>query len=232
MVDQFGVARDLGADHAGGVTVRRRAAHRADALAVDTPGQRRGWRGNHGGRPMRMSRRMARSLASGPRPWQSGRGPGLGDTNMLTRRRLLAGSTATLAAPYVANHTVRRAEERRGDGAADRRHRLLRPAVAGLHDNEVDGNCYRRSYHPDPATSTKVAGDVARRADVSADGLTFTYGWSRSRSSIPATRSPRVTAAFSLRRRASNTTHHRHPVRLNADNIGSSSARWTITRSK
>ena len=34
VVDALGVARDLGADHAGGVAVRRRAAHRADARAV------------------------------------------------------------------------------------------------------------------------------------------------------------------------------------------------------
>ena len=42
-------------------------------------------------------------------------------------------------------------------------------------NNEVDGNCYRRLVRPDPADSTKVAGDLAETYDVSADGLTFTF---------------------------------------------------------
>ena len=51
MVDAFGVARDLGADHAGGVAVGLRAAHRADARcrpALRSQGRR--WKGSHAGR--------------------------------------------------------------------------------------------------------------------------------------------------------------------------------------
>ena len=35
MVDAFGVARDLAADHAGGIGVSARAAHTADGVGVD-----------------------------------------------------------------------------------------------------------------------------------------------------------------------------------------------------
>jgi peptide/nickel transport system substrate-binding protein len=42
-------------------------------------------------------------------------------------------------------------------------------------DNEVDANCYRKLVTPDPTDGTKIAGDLAEKYEVSADGLTFTF---------------------------------------------------------
>ena len=71
---------------------------------------------------------------------------------MLTRRTLLAASAATVAAPAVLHRRARRhAEGRRGDGQADRRHRVsFDPAESyEFTNNEVDANCYRRLIRPD-----------------------------------------------------------------------------------
>jgi len=96
---------------------------------------------------------------------------------MLTRRLLLAGSTATLAAPAVLRHA----------GAATPKNAVVMvrqiddivsfdPAESyEFTNNEVDGNCYRRLVRPDPTDSSKVAGDLAEGYDISADGLTFTF---------------------------------------------------------
>ena len=95
---------------------------------------------------------------------------------MLTRR-LLAGSTATLAAPYVASH-ARAATPKNAVVMVRQIDDIVSFDPAESYEftnNEVDGNCYRRLVRPDPADSTKVAGDLAESYDVSADGLTFTF---------------------------------------------------------
>ena len=96
---------------------------------------------------------------------------------MLTRRLLLAGSTATLAAPYVARPAMAATPKnavvmvRQIDDIVS-----FDPAESyEFSNNEVDGNCYRRLVRPDPNDSTKVAGDLAENYGVSMDGLTFTF---------------------------------------------------------
>jgi len=42
-------------------------------------------------------------------------------------------------------------------------------------NNEVDANCYRRLVRPDLADTTKIAGDLAEKYEISPDGLTFTF---------------------------------------------------------
>ena len=96
---------------------------------------------------------------------------------MLTRRLLLAGSTATLAAPYVASH-ARAATPKNAVVMVRQIDDIVSFDPAESYEftnNEVDGNCYRRLVRPDPANSTKVAGDLAESYNVSADGLTFTF---------------------------------------------------------
>ena len=129
MVDAFGIARDLGADHAGRVAVGLRPTHRADALAV----QHLDLQGAGGGAVVRaggvtnLALHGAEPSACARRPWQSGDNQAPGRHHMLTRRTLLASSAATVAAPAVLTERARRhAEGCRGDGQADRRHRQLR----------------------------------------------------------------------------------------------------------
>jgi peptide/nickel transport system substrate-binding protein len=96
---------------------------------------------------------------------------------MLTRRLLLAGSTATLAAPYVADR-ARAATPKNAVVMVRQIDDIVSFDPAESYEftnNEVDGNCYRRLVRPDPADSTKVAGDLAESYSVSADGLTFTF---------------------------------------------------------
>src|SRR5215469_16278917 len=93
---------------------------------------------------------------------------------MLTRRLLLAGSTAALAAPHVGRAATPKnavVMVRQIDDIVS-----FDPAESyEFTNNEVDGNCYRRLVRPDPADSTKVAGDLAEKYEVSPDGLTFTF---------------------------------------------------------
>jgi peptide/nickel transport system substrate-binding protein len=42
-------------------------------------------------------------------------------------------------------------------------------------NNEIDANCYRRLVTPDANDATKIAGDLAEKWDVSADGKTLTF---------------------------------------------------------
>ena len=121
---------------------------------------------------------------------------------MLTRRLLLAGSTATVAAPYVA----------RPANAATPKNAVVMvrqiddivsfdPAESYEFTNgEVDANCYRRLVRPDPADSTKVAGDLAESFVVSPDGLTFTFKLKRGAKFDSGNPVTAHDAAFSLQR--------------------------------
>lgn len=96
---------------------------------------------------------------------------------MLTRRLLLAGSTAAVAAPAVLRHA---------DAATPKNAVVMVRQIDDIvsfdpaesyefTNNEIDGNCYRRLVRPEPTDSTKVAGDLAESYNVSPDGLTFTF---------------------------------------------------------
>ncbi len=121
---------------------------------------------------------------------------------MLTRRLLLAGSTAAVAAPYVA----------RPANAATPKNAVVMvrqiddivsfdPAESYEFTNgEVDANCYRRLVRPDPADSTKVAGDLAESHAISPDGLTFTFKLKRDAKFDSGNPVTAHDAAFSLQR--------------------------------
>jgi peptide/nickel transport system substrate-binding protein len=121
---------------------------------------------------------------------------------MLTRRTLLAGSTAVLAAPAVIFEA--RAATPKGIAVMARAIDDIvsfDPAESyEFTNNEVDGNCYRRLVRPDANDATKVEGDLAQSWDVSKDGLTFTFKLKRDakfNSGNPVTAHD---AAFSLQR--------------------------------
>jgi peptide/nickel transport system substrate-binding protein len=119
---------------------------------------------------------------------------------MLTRRLLLAGSTAALASPYVAR-AARAATPRNAVVMVRQIDDIISFDPAESYEftnNEVDGNCYRRLVRP--ADSTQVSGDLAESYDVSPDGLTFTFRLKRDvkfDSGNPVTAQD---AAFSLHR--------------------------------
>ena len=96
---------------------------------------------------------------------------------MLTRRTLLAASTATLAAPALS--TRGQAATPKGVGVMAKQIDDIvsfDPAESYEFTNgEVDANCYRRLIRPDLADATKIEGDLAERWTVSPDGLTFTF---------------------------------------------------------
>jgi peptide/nickel transport system substrate-binding protein len=118
---------------------------------------------------------------------------------MLTRRLLLAGSTAALGAPYVA----RAATPKNAVVMAKQIDDIVSFDPAESYEftnNEVNGNCYRRLVRPDPANNTKVAGDLAESYDVSPDGLTFTFRLRRDAKFDSGNPVTAQDAAFSLQR--------------------------------
>src|SRR5580698_8948312 len=94
---------------------------------------------------------------------------------MLTRRSLLAASTASSFSAAVAAAAATPKDivvmgKQIDDMIA------LDPAQAyEFTDNELDGNIYRKLVMPDPKTGTSVIGDLAEKFEVTADGLTFTF---------------------------------------------------------
>jgi peptide/nickel transport system substrate-binding protein len=94
---------------------------------------------------------------------------------MLTRRSLLAASTASSFSAAVAAAAATPKDivvmgKQIDDMIA------LDPAQAyEFTDNELDGNIYRKLVMPDPKTGQSVIGDLAEKFEVSADGLTFTF---------------------------------------------------------
>jgi peptide/nickel transport system substrate-binding protein len=96
---------------------------------------------------------------------------------MLTRRTMLAASAATVAAPAVL-HGARAATPK---GVAVMVKQIddivsFDPAESyEFSNNEVDANCYRRLVRPDLTDTTKIAGDLAEKYEISPDGLTFTF---------------------------------------------------------
>ncbi len=96
---------------------------------------------------------------------------------MLTRRAMLAASAAIVTAP-AAPFAARAATPA---GVAVMAKQIddiisLDPAEAyEFSGNEVSGNVYRRLVGPDPTDNTKVAGDLAEKWEISADGKEFTF---------------------------------------------------------
>jgi peptide/nickel transport system substrate-binding protein len=121
---------------------------------------------------------------------------------MLSRRTLLAGSAATLAAP--ATLTEARAATPKGVAVMAKQIDDIvsfDPAESYEFTNgEVDANCYRRLIKPNLDDATKIEGDLAETWDVSPDGLTYTFRLRRDakfESGNPVTAHD---AAFSLQR--------------------------------
>jgi peptide/nickel transport system substrate-binding protein len=96
---------------------------------------------------------------------------------MLTRRTLVAGSAAVLAAPMAVT---------RGLAATPKGVVVMVKQIDDIisfdpaesyefSNNEMDANCYRRLVRPDPAKSGDLSGDLAESWTVSPDGLTFTF---------------------------------------------------------
>lgn len=96
---------------------------------------------------------------------------------MLTRRTLVAGSAAVLAAPMIVT---------RGLAATPKGVVVMVKQIDDIisfdpaesyefSNNEMDANCYRRLVRPDPAKSGELSGDLAESWTVSPDGLTFTF---------------------------------------------------------
>jgi peptide/nickel transport system substrate-binding protein len=121
---------------------------------------------------------------------------------MLTRRTMLAASAATVAAPAVLSGA--RAATPKGVAVMAKQIDDIvsfDPAESyEFTNNEVDANCYRRLVAPDLSDTTKIAGDLAEKYEVSPDGLTFTF---HLRKGVKFDSGNEVTAndaAFSLRR--------------------------------
>ena len=155
---------------------------------------------------------------------------------MLTRRRLLAGSTATLAAPAMSPADARAATPKNVVVMVRQIDDIVSFDPAESYEftnNEVDGNCYRRLVRPDPADSTKIAGDLAESYDVSADGLTFTFKLKQDAKFDSGNPVTAHDAAFSLQRVVKLNKTPGFIITqfgFNADNVEKMSARWTITR--
>ena len=101
---------------------------------------------------------------------------------MLTRRALVAGTGAALAAPLITSQgiiTPARAATPKGILVMVKQIDDIisfDPAESyEFSNNEMDANCYRRLVQPDPARSGELSGDLAESWDVSPDGLTFTF---------------------------------------------------------
>lgn len=96
---------------------------------------------------------------------------------MLTRRSLLAGSTAATAVPslFLPAH----AATPKGVAVVVRQIDDIvsfDPAESyEFTDNEVDANCYRRLVTPNLEDATKIDGDLAEHYSVSSDGAAFTF---------------------------------------------------------
>ncbi|MEJ0016275.1 MAG: ABC transporter substrate-binding protein [Acetobacteraceae bacterium] len=121
---------------------------------------------------------------------------------MLTRRLLLAGSTATLAAPAVLRE-ARAATPKNAVVMARQIDDIVSFDPAESYEftnNEVDGNCYRRLVRPDATDSSKLAGDLAESYDISPDGLTFTFKLRRDAKFDSGNPVTAQDAAFSLQR--------------------------------
>ena len=121
---------------------------------------------------------------------------------MLTRRALLAASTATMAAPAI--HTGARAATPKGVAVMARQIDDIvsfDPAESYEFTNgEVDANCYRRLIRPDVNDATKIEGDLAEKWEVSKDGLTFTFRLRRDAKFDSGNPVTAHDAAFSLQR--------------------------------
>jgi peptide/nickel transport system substrate-binding protein len=97
---------------------------------------------------------------------------------MLTRRSVLAGTAALVAAPYI----ITRAEAATPKNVCVMAKTIddiisgFDPAEAYEATNwEVGGNAYRTLVTLDPGDSTKLIGDLAEKWEVSSDGLTLTF---------------------------------------------------------
>jgi len=95
---------------------------------------------------------------------------------MLTRRAMLAASAAVITAPAA---PFARAATPAGVAVMAKQIDdviSFDPAESyEFTNNEVDGNVYRRLVGPDPADNSKVAGDLAEKWEISADGKEFTF---------------------------------------------------------
>jgi peptide/nickel transport system substrate-binding protein len=97
---------------------------------------------------------------------------------MLTRRSVLAGTAALVAAPYFSTRVEAATPKNIGVMAKtiDDIISGFDPAEAYEATNwEVGGNAYRTLVTLDPADSTKLIGDLAEKWEISTDGLTFTF---------------------------------------------------------
>jgi peptide/nickel transport system substrate-binding protein len=121
---------------------------------------------------------------------------------MLTRRTLLAASTATLAAPTI--HTGARAATPKGVAVMARAIDDIvsfDPAESyEFTNNEIDANCYRRLIRPDINDATKIQADLAEKWTISPDGLTFTFKLKRDAKFDSGNPLTAHDAAFSLQR--------------------------------
>lgn len=95
---------------------------------------------------------------------------------MLTRRAMLAASAAVITAPAA---PFARAATPAGVAVmAKHIDEVISFDPAESYEftnNEVDANIYRRLVGPDQSDNTKVAGDLAEKWDISADGKEFTF---------------------------------------------------------
>jgi peptide/nickel transport system substrate-binding protein len=97
---------------------------------------------------------------------------------MLTRRTLLAGTAAGLAAPAIIGPA---------DAATPKNTVVMAKNISDIvgafdpaqsyefTNNEGCGNIYRKLVMPDPHDTSKLIGDLAEKWEVSKDGLTFTF---------------------------------------------------------
>ncbi len=96
---------------------------------------------------------------------------------MLTRRAMLAASAAIVTAP-AAPFAARAATPAGVAVMAKHIDDVISFDPAESYEftnNEVDGNVYRRLVGPDHTDNTKVAGDLAAKWEISADGKEFTF---------------------------------------------------------
>jgi peptide/nickel transport system substrate-binding protein len=97
---------------------------------------------------------------------------------MLTRRTLLATSTASLAAPAIIGSA---------DAATPKNTVVMAKQIDDIiggfdpaqsyefANNECCGNIYRKLIVPDPEDTDKLVGDLAEKWEISKDGLTFNF---------------------------------------------------------
>jgi peptide/nickel transport system substrate-binding protein len=94
---------------------------------------------------------------------------------MLTRRALLATTAMVAATPLSASFAATPKDVVVMAKQIDDIISLDPQESFEFSGNEIGGNVYQRLVRPEVANPDKLAGDLAQKWDISADGLTFTF---------------------------------------------------------